>query len=97
MVAAVDGPARKAAVRTPAARSALPRLDDEMVLILLDDALDSALGNCEGKMHAFHGGRAGSGQHRPESIRRRPRKVSKSPQRPRTPRVMDDPQPPAMS
>jgi hypothetical protein len=29
-------------------------------------------------MHAFHGGEGRSGDHRPESIRRRPRKVSKS-------------------
>lgn len=63
---------------TPTARRALPHLDDEEVWTLFDDALDVAPGDDEGTVHTFHGGEARSGDHCPESIHRRPRKVSKS-------------------
>lgn len=49
-----------------------------MVPILRDNLLNAALGNGDRKMHAFHGGEGRSSQHRPESIRRHPRKMSKS-------------------
>lgn len=78
VIAAVDGLARIAAIRTPSARSAPPHRNDKAVRILLDDALDAALGDGEGNLHASHGGEGRSGDHRPESIRRRPRKVRKS-------------------
>lgn len=78
MIAAVDGPARAVAIRTPTSRSAPPHLDDDAVRILLDDALNAALGDGEGNVHAFHGGEGLSGCHQPESIRRRPRKVSET-------------------
>lgn len=78
VIAVVHGPARAVAVRTPTARSSPSRLDDDAVRILLDDALDASLGDGEGNMHAFHRGEGRSGDHRPESIRRRPRQMSKS-------------------
>ena len=56
MIAAVDGPAGTAAIRTPTARSAPPQLDNEEVQILPNDALDAALGDGEGNVHASHGG-----------------------------------------
>lgn len=54
VIAAVNGPAHTTAIRTPTARSAFPRLDDEAVWILLDNALDTAFRDGEWNMHAFH-------------------------------------------
>ncbi len=78
MIAAVDGSARLAAVGTPIDLCVRKDLDREMVRALLDDAADAALGNDKGDGHASHDGKLGLSRHRPESISRHPRKVSKS-------------------
>ncbi len=49
-----------------------------MVRALLDDGVDAALGNGKGDGHASHDGKLSLSRHRPESIGRHPRKVSKS-------------------
>lgn len=55
--------------------------DNEAVSGVLDDRLDAAFGDGEGDLHATYGGEGRTGHHQPESIRRRSRKVSKSPPR----------------
>ena len=78
MVAAVDGSARLAARGTPPDLVVQTDLDREMVGVLLDAAADAALGDGKGDGHASHVGKLSLSRHRPESIGRHPRKVSKS-------------------
>ena len=53
-------------------------IDREMVRALLDAAIDVALGNGKRDRHASDDGMLKLYFHRPESIGRHPRKVSKS-------------------
>ncbi len=53
-------------------------LDRKVVRTLLDAATDAAMGNGEWDEHASHDEKLSLSRHRPESIGRHPRKVSKS-------------------
>ena len=81
MIAAMDGSARLAALGTPTDLSVQINLDREVGGALLDAATDAALGNGERDGHASHDGKLSLTRHRPESIGRHPRKVSKNPNR----------------
>ena len=78
VIAAVDGSVRLAAGRTPADLSVWMNIDREVVRALLNAASDAAVGNGERDWHASHRGKLSLMRHRPESIGRHPRKVSKS-------------------
>ena len=78
MIAAMDGSARLAALGTPTDLSVQINLDRKVVRTLLDAATDAAMGNGEWDEHASHDGKLSLSRHRPESIGRHPRKVSKS-------------------
>ena len=74
----MDGSARLAALGTPTDLSVQMNLDRKVVRTLLDAATDAAMGNGEWDEHASHDGKLSLSRHRPESISRHPRKVSKS-------------------
>ena len=78
MITAMDGSARLAALGTPTDPSVQMNLDRQMVGMLLDASTDAAMGNGKRDGHASHGGKLSLSRHRPESIGRYPRKVSKS-------------------
>ena len=75
----MDGSARLAALGTiPTDLSVQMDLHREVVGALLDAATDAAVGNGERDGHASQVGKLSLSRHRPESIGRHPRKVSKS-------------------
>ena len=78
MIAAMDGSARLVAVGTPTNLSVKMNHDREVVGALLEAGTDAALGNSKRDRHAFHHEKLSLSRHRPESIGRHPRKVSKS-------------------
>ena len=78
MIAAMDGSACLAALGTPTNLSVHIDLDREVVGALLDAAADATLGNGKRNGHTSHDGKLSLSRHRPESIGRHPRKVSKS-------------------
>ncbi len=74
----MDGSARLAALGTPTDISVQMNLDRQMVGALLDASTDAAMGNGNRDGHASQHGKLSLSRHRPESIGRHPRKVSKS-------------------
>ncbi|TGD96756.1 hypothetical protein [Methylobacterium nonmethylotrophicum] len=50
-----------------------------MILVMLYEPRDTALGDGEGNIHAAHDGEGRPPHQRPESIHRHPRKTSKNP------------------
>ena len=78
VIAAADGSARLAARGTPADLPARMDIDRKMVRALLDAATGAALENGKRDRHAFDDGKLSLSRHRPASIGRHPRKVSKS-------------------
>lgn len=78
VIAAADGSARLAALGTSTDLHDRRNLNPEMVRALLGVSADSALENGEGDGHAVHDGKLSLTRHRPKSISRHPREVSKS-------------------
>ena len=78
MIAAVDGSARLTASGHRPSSPFRMESNHEVVRTLLDAATDAALGNGKWDGHASHDGKLSLSCHRPESIGRHPRKVSKS-------------------
>jgi hypothetical protein len=74
----MDGPARLPAIRASATGCVQLHGDDEVILVMLYEPRDTALGDGEGNIHAIHDGEGRPTHQRPESIHRSPRKTSKN-------------------